>query len=145
MMPPDTQKSFSSEYVGRPAHFLAAETDLAAHIVINLLMDGLIYFYNYTVITAKQSIVSFTVLQKCCFMLYSSFSTFKTDVESHVVVGLISNELDPHSWTLTDYPLKWNLSPPTRVEQHHRAGVQSAPQHQPAGTERVCTCDVGRL
>lgn len=61
--------------------------------------------------------------------------TFKTDVESHVVVGLISNELDPHSWTLADHPLEWNLATPTRVEQHHRACIQAAPKNQPAGIE----------
>lgn len=65
-----------------------------------------------------------------------SFCTFVADVESCVVVGLISDELDPYSWTLTDHSLKRYLSAPTRVEQHHGASVQPAPQHQPAGMER---------
>lgn len=69
----------------------------------------------------------------------SSFSTFVADVESRVVVRLIGDELDPDSRTLTDHPLKRYLSAPTRVEQHHGAGVQSAPQHQPAGN-RTNSC-----
>lgn len=63
--------------------------------------------------------------------------TFIADIESRVVVGLISDELDPYSWTLADHPLKGYLSTSTRVEQHHRAGVQAAPQHQPAGMETL--------
>ena len=53
----------------------------------------------------------------------SSFCTFVADVESRVVVWLIGDELDPDGWTLTDHPLKRYLSAPTRVEQHHGAGV----------------------
>lgn len=72
-----------------------------------------------------------------CVRLDGSFRTFIADVETRVVVRLISDELDPHSWTLTDHSLKRYLSAPTRVEQHHGAGVQAAPQHQPAGMERL--------
>lgn len=65
-----------------------------------------------------------------------SFCTFVADVESHVVVRLIGDELDPHGRTLADHSLEGDLSAPTRVEQDHRTGIQPAPQHQPAVMER---------
>lgn len=87
-------------------------------------------------------------LNRYAYMLYSVIRsrccTFVADVEACVVVGLISDELDPYSWTFTDHSLKWYLSTPTRVKQHHRASIQTAPQHQPAGREGVglgkCVC-----
>lgn len=57
--------------------------------------------------------------------------TFVADVESCVVVGLVSDELDPHGWTLADHTLERYLSTATRVKQHHGTGIQAAPQHQP--------------
>lgn len=55
--------------------------------------------------------------------------TFVTDVESCVVVGLVSDELDPHGWALADHTLERYRSATTRVEQHYRTGIQAAPQH----------------
>lgn len=63
--------------------------------------------------------------------------TFVADVESCVRVGLIGDELDPHSRALTDHTLKGDLTPTGRVKQNHRAGVQAAPQHQPAATRNA--------
>lgn len=73
-----------------------------------------------------------------CFVIRSTVCTFVADVESCVVVWLIGDELDPYSWTFTDHSLKRYLSTPTWVEEHHRASIQPAPQHQPAGPERLC-------
>lgn len=58
--------------------------------------------------------------------------TFIADVESCVVVGLIGDELDSHSRALTDHPFERYLTTVTRVEEHNGAGIQSAPQDQPA-------------
>lgn len=59
--------------------------------------------------------------------------TFIADVEARVVVGPVGDELDPHRRAFADHPLERDVAPPTRVEQHHGAGVQPAPQHQPGG------------
>ena len=69
-----------------------------------------------------------------CLQFYRSFRTLIADVEARVVVWLIGDELDPHRRALADHALKGDLPAPARVEQHHGAGVQPAPQHQPAGT-----------
>lgn len=61
--------------------------------------------------------------------------TFVADVESRVVIGMIGDELDSHSRALADHPLEWYLSTVTRVKEHDRASVQSAPQDQPARPE----------
>lgn len=63
-------------------------------------------------------------------------STFIANVEAHVVVWLVGDELDPHRRPLADHALKRNLPTPPRVEQNHRAPVQAAPQHQPADKRR---------
>ena len=76
-----------------------------------------------------------------CF-IGSKVCTFIADVESCVVVGLISDELDPYSRTFADYALEGYLSTPTRVEQHHGAGVQATPQHKPTGTQQFVTVRV---
>lgn len=61
--------------------------------------------------------------------------TFVADVESCVVVGLIGDELDSHGRALADHSLEGYLTSVTRVKEHNGAGIQSAPQDQPAGQE----------
>lgn len=116
---------------GAVAH-ISANIDLAALSVnrntepCNLLRNGGVCLHDYTVILRRH------VLFLCVIRSY----TFVADVESRVVVGLISDELDPYSRTLADHAFKRYLSTPTGVEQHHRASIQATPQHQPAGVER---------
>lgn len=83
--------------------------------------------------------------QRFRFCNYSGFRTFVADVESRVVVGLIGDELDPHGWTLADHSLERYLPTATRVKQHHRAGVQAAPQHQPIGPQGLAPSSVSAL
>lgn len=83
--------------------------------------------------------------QRFRFCDYDGFRTFVADVEARVVVGLIGDELDPHGWTLADHSLERYLPTATRVEQHHRAGVQAAPQHQPAGPQGMAASSVSAL
>lgn len=80
---------------------------------------------------------TFTFCCKFILALRPTICTFVADVKSCVVVGLVGDELDPYSWTLADHSLKRYLSAVSRVKKHHRASVQSAPQHQPAGSQRL--------
>lgn len=69
------------------------------------------------------------------FYLDKLIGTFIADVESCVVIGLIGDELDSHSWALADHPLERYLTTVTRVKEHNRTSIQSTPQHQPARPE----------
>lgn len=62
--------------------------------------------------------------------MFVSVQTFIADVESRVLVGLLHEVLDPHGRALADHPLKGDMCAPTRVEEHHRSGIQAAPQNQ---------------
>lgn len=76
-----------------------------------------------------------TIRPSVVFYFDRIIGTFIADVKSCVVIGLIGDELDSHSWAFADHPLERYLSTVTRVKEHNRTSIQSAPQHQPARPE----------